>query len=96
MLNNERQITVWGTGSVREFLFVEDAAEDRPAAERYDGINRSTRSKADINQELTDHCPVNRVKGIVDASKPTGMRRSRTRSRRRNIRLYRADHFKRG
>jgi GDP-L-fucose synthase len=82
MLNTERQITVWGTGSAsREFLFVEDAAEGIVlAAEQYDGIqpvNLGSGSEISI-RELTDLIVrLTGFKGEVvwDASKPDGQPR---------------------
>ncbi len=82
VLNNERQITAWGTGSAsREFLFVEDAAEGIVlAAEQYDGIqpvNLGSGSEISI-RELTDLIVrLTGFKGEVlwDASKPDGQPR---------------------
>jgi GDP-L-fucose synthase len=80
--NNERRITVWGTGSAsREFLYVDDAAEAIIlAAEKYDGpepVNLGSGTEISI-KDLTD-CIV-RLTGfdgevVWDASKPDGQPR---------------------
>jgi GDP-L-fucose synthase len=93
VLNNERQITVWGTGSSsREFLFVEDAAEGIVlAAEQYDGIqpvNLGSGNEVSI-RELTDLIVrLTGFKGEVlwDTSKPDGQPR-------RKLDVSRAAHY---
>jgi GDP-L-fucose synthase len=80
--NNERRITVWGTGNAsREFLYVEDAAEAIIlAAEKYDGpepVNLGSGTEISI-KDLTDL--IVRLTGfdgevVWDASKPDGQPR---------------------
>jgi GDP-L-fucose synthase len=82
MINNERQITVWGTGNAsREFLYVQDAAEGIIlAAEKYDGpqpVNLGSGTEISI-KDLTDL--IVRLTGfrgevVWDASKPDGQPR---------------------
>jgi len=82
MVNKERKIYVWGTGSAsREFLYVEDAAQGVIlATERYDGsqpVNLGSGSEISI-RALTDL--IVRLTGFTgevvwDASKPDGQPR---------------------